>query len=192
MRSHLVLWLSLLASIALLSGCGDDDDDRRPVRTRPLEPAFIPIAGGVGWIADTPLVYRRPSNAMRAAEYIVQGHDDAVLAVSYFPPAQGGGGDVQQNVGRWVGQLQRAEGDRPIIEERTINDLQVTTVDVRGTFVGRRGTGNNNPPQVNWRLLGAIVEAEEGLVFFKLTGSEPALESAHEAFFALVDSIHPE
>ncbi|MFK7987493.1 MAG: hypothetical protein AB8I08_15845 [Sandaracinaceae bacterium] len=181
--------MALLGLALVLGGCGEDEPETPHV---PFEPTFVPIAGGVGWIAPDPLVYRRPSNPMRSAEYIMREHPDAVLAVSYFPPNQGGGGDVRRNVSRWVGQLQRAPGDRPNIQERTINGLEVTTVDVRGTFVGRLGTGGNNPPRVGWRILGAIVEGERGLVFFKFIGPEGALAEAQDAFDELVESIHPE
>lgn len=178
---------------AALGGCGEDEPARPSRRSAATEaPTFVPIAGGVGWMAQAPLVYRRPSNEMRSAEYVVEGHEGTVLAVSYFPPEQGGGGDVRENVDRWVGQFQRERGTQPAIEERTINDLPITTVDVRGTFVGRRGTGGSNPPRVGWRLLGAIVRAEDGLVFFKLTGPQAGVDAAQAAFEELVASIHPE
>ena len=42
------------------------------------------------------------------------------------------------------------------------------------------------------RLLGAIVEGEDGLIFFKLTGPEEGVDVAEDAFAELVESIHPE
>ena len=128
---------------------------------------------------------------MRHAEYAVEGHPEAVLVVSYFPPAQGGGGDVRANVSRWVGQVRRPPGETPRVRERRVHDLDVTTVDVRGAFVGRRGE-ERTVPRDGWRLLGAIVRAERGLVFFKLTGTDAGVGEAEDAFEELVSSLHPE
>lgn len=177
-----------------LAACGDDDGppaETRQERAAPSEaPQFRPIAGGVGWRAEEPFVADRPDNELRSFEYTVRDHPGALLTVSHFPPSEGGGGDVRANVDRWVGQFQDA--GEPAIAEREINDLPVTTVDVRGTFVGRRGMGGPAGPQPGWRMLGAIVEGEQGLVFFKLLGPEDAVTIAADAFERLVESIHPE
>lgn len=179
-----------LALVAL--GCGDDGAPRSAPTTdrSPAEsPEFRPIAGGVSWEAEEPLVYRRPRHEMRSAEYEVREHPSALLTVSYFPPREGGGGDVQQNLDRWAGQF---EGGAPEIARREINDLPVATIDVRGTFIGRMGNASRAAREDGWRMLGAIVEGERGLVFFKLLGPEDAVDVAEPAFRRLVDSIHPE
>lgn len=177
-----------------LLGCGPDD--RSPPTGEPrvggrsearLE--FRSIAGGVEWQAEEPFVSRRPDNDMRAAQYEVRDHPEALLVVSHFPPSEGGGGDVRGNVERWVGQFQDASA--PTIETRESNGLPVTTVDVRGTFVGRQGMGAKAPPRPRHRLLGAIVEGRQGLVFFKLLGPEEAIALAEDAFEQLVRSVHP-
>jgi hypothetical protein len=41
----------------------------------------------------------------------------------------------------------------------------------------------------NYRLRGAIVEAPEGLVFFKCTGPVETMENAEEEFEELVESV---
>ncbi|HJL17488.1 MAG TPA: hypothetical protein RMH99_17595 [Sandaracinaceae bacterium LLY-WYZ-13_1] len=193
--AHSVLGLALLA-LALL-GCGDDepepsaatesDDDATEAADE--GPAMELIAGGVTWTAEEPFVLTRPDNDMRAAEYEIRDHPGAVLTVAHFPMSEGGGGDVQENVDRWTGQFEDAS--EPRVERREVQDLPVTTVDVRGTFVGRRGMGTRSPPRPGWRLLGAIVEGEQGLVFFKLLGPEDGVGIAADAFERLVASIHP-
>jgi len=184
--------------LALLLGCGGEEE-REPARPNRADdgaepasegPELRPLAGGVSWQAEEPFAYTRPDNEMRAAQYEVRDHPAAVLTVSHFPPSEGGGGDVRANVDRWVGQFEDAS--EPEVETREINDLPVTTVDVRGTFVGRQGMSSRAPPRPGHRLLGAIVEGERGLVFFKLLGPDDAVTLAEDAFDRLVETIHPE
>lgn len=188
--------LALLIASLLFVACGDDEAetpsaDSTDEAPEPTEgPQFRPIAGGVSWRVEEPFVADRPDNELRSFEYTVRDHPGALLTVSYFPPAEGGGGDVRENVDRWVGQFQ--DVSEPEVAEREINDLPVTTVDVRGTFVGRRGMGGPATPRPDWRLLGAIVEGEQGLVFFKLLGPEDGVTIAEDAFERLVETIHPE
>ncbi len=191
------VWLVGLALLAL--GCGEDGassgsgSGSRSGSDEPQDegPSFVPIVGGVGWYVEEPFVQARPDNDMRDAQYRVDGAPGVVLTVSHFDPEVGGGGRVSRNVNRWVGQFERPGGREPTIEEREINDLQVTTVDVSGTFVGRQGMGPGGPPREGWRLLGAIVEGPHGLVFFKLLGPGPGVSTALEGFEQLVRSIHP-
>lgn len=189
-------------SIALLAlsllACGSDDDASSSSRASESndEPSsaaspFEPIAGGVGWTAEEPFVYRRPSNDMRDAQYDVQNARGVVLIVSHFDPDVGGGGDVMENVRRWTGQFDERGRVASAPEEREINDLPVTRIDVSGTFVGRMGMGPRGQARPSWRMMGAIVEGPQGLVFFKLIGPAAGVEVAQEAFEQLVLSIHP-
>ena len=190
---------TLLASALglLLLACGGDTEsaprqDRTPsAGPTPPEPEFVSIAGGVAWRAEAPFSWARPDNDMRDAQYSVEEVPGAVLTVSHFDPAVGGGGDVTRNVQRWTGQFELAAGAAPATQQRHINDLDVTTVDIRGTFVGRQGRGPAGPPRPDWRLLGAIVRGEHGLVFFKLLGPADRLDDAARAFESLLESIHP-
>jgi hypothetical protein len=196
MRTRLLL-------VTMLSGwplaCGSEREPaevERVASTQRQEPEMRAIAGGLTWDAQAPFVYRAPGNAMRAAEYEVRGHADAVLAVFFFGEEQGGGGSVRSNIDRWLAQFEQPDG-RPTaevatIEERQVNGMRVTTVDARGTFVGRLGIGEaGNTSRPGWRVLGAIAEGPRGLVFFKLTGPEAAVGAAEVAFEHLVDSLEP-
>ena len=180
-----------------LAGCGCEEERPRARSSSSAaeeptvgEPVFQPIAGGVGWTAEEPFVWARPSNDMRNAQYTVRGVAGVELTIAHFDPSVGGGGDVAANIERWAGQFEPIE--RRETERRTIQDLPVTTVDLAGTFVGRQGMGPSGPPRPGWRMLGAIVEGPEGLVFFKLIGPASGIESSEEAFEALVATIHPE
>lgn len=180
--------IGALAAVLSLA-CGDEDP--APARRAP-EPAadrsFEGIAGGVGWEAEAPFLERRTTHEMRDAEYVIDGHPEAVLAVSHFGREQGGGGAVRPNVDRWL--MQVRPDVEPRVERREVNGLAVTIVDARGAYVGMRGE-TGGPPHPGWRLLGVIVEGPEGLVFLKLTGPATAVDAADAAFEELVQSIHP-
>lgn len=125
---------------------------------------------------------------MRAAEYVVGENAAAVMSVFYFP---GMGGTVNANVERWVDQFTQPDG-RPSAEvaqvrTATSNGLTVTTVDVTGDFGGGMGA----PAQTGQRLLGAIVSAPDGPVFFKLMGPAGVVETAGSSFGRLVESVAP-
>lgn len=181
-----------------LAACGSDDDDRRPSASTDEAPTAVHIAGGLGWEAEEPLVYEQPTNEMRAAQYEVRGHEDVELTVSSFEPHFGGGGDVQGNVDRWIGQMEAPGGQssRQAAQITTFerNDLRITRVDISGTFIGRRGMNQAGMSAFpGWRLLGAIVEGgPEGLVFFKMTGPEEGVAAGEQAFEHMLDSVHLE
>ena len=115
---------------------------------------------------------------MRAATYTV---DDAECIVNYFGPGQGG--PVDANVKRWISQLQGGEATAKTAK-RTIKGLNVTTVDVSGTYSSMGGTA-----KPGYRLLGAIVEAPQGSVFFKLAGPTKTVAANQAKFDAMLNSI---
>ena len=150
----------------------------------------LPQLAGMKWEAREPLTWRAPTRPMRNAEYVVSaGEDEAVLTVFHFP---GMGGSVQENVDRWVAQFKTADGE-PVGDAaksvtKTIGGMEVTTIDVTGTFASSMGMGGGAPMD-NHRLLGAIVSAPSGPVFFKLLGPAPTVQSAKGAFDALITSV---
>ena len=126
-----------------------------------------------GWITE------KPSSSMRAAQYVlpkVEGDpEDASLVLFYF--GRGQGGSVEDNLARWIGQLEQPDGapskQRAKTETRTINGLKVTTLGLAGTYTAEMmpgsGSRQNKP---GYRLRGAIVETPKGSYFAKLIGPE--------------------
>lgn len=146
-----------------------------------------PTLGGVRWEAPAALHWRSPTSPMRNAEYFVgEGDAEAVMTVFHFP---GMGGSIQDNVDRWVGQFEGVTANEENTETKTIAGLEVTTIDVQGTFSSSMPMAGQAGPQENQRLLGAIVDGPQGPVFFKLLGPTPTVTSAEDAFAALVASF---
>jgi hypothetical protein len=127
---------------------------------------------------------------MRAATYAVPraagDSEDGECAVFYF--GSGEGGSIDANVKRWIGQFEG--GGPPKTGKRTINGLQVTAIDLAGTYLASAGPmAPVKEKKSGYRLLGAIVEAPEGNVFFKFTGPAKTVGAAQPQFDKLLNSI---
>jgi hypothetical protein len=97
------------------------------------------------------------------------------------------GGSVEANADRWVGQFD-AEGQKTAKRStRKVGALDVTIVDVQGTFSG--GMGPAAGPSADWALLGAIVPAADTLYFFKLTGPAKSVAAARAEFDAFANHL---
>lgn len=129
-----------------------------------------------------------PASTMRMAQASVPGPGGpAEMAVFHFGP--GGGGGVEANLERWVGQVEGdAEPERGSFES---GPYRVTWVTVSGTYDPGGMAMGPSEPQPGWRLLGAVVEGEGGPFFFKLTGPDETVEAAREDFFTLLRSVRP-
>lgn len=191
-------WTSLIV-LALLVGCSSPHEavpassasSPSAAHARPRDQAED-IAGGIAWHVEEPLVARAPSSEARAAEYIVRDHPEAQLAVFHF--GRGEGGSVDDNVHRWVEQFRQPDG-RPSSEvaqitHRDASGLPVTLVDVSGHY-GGMGASGASADASDQRMLGAIVEGPEGLVFFKLIGPAEVVEAGRDAFERMLGTIHP-
>jgi hypothetical protein len=127
---------------------------------------------------------------MRVATYMIPpadgDSDGAECAVFFFGTGQGG--DVQSNINRWLGQFENA--GKPEQSSKDVNGLHVTLVSVSGTYLAPGGPMmQSQGKKADYRLLGAIIEAPEGAVFFKLTGPLKTVGSAEKEFDSLVSSV---
>lgn len=135
-----------------------------------------------GWSAQA----ERP---MRIATYALpasRGSEPGECGVYFFGRGQGGG--VAENVRRWSDQFEGSPA--PATEEKTVGGLRVHRVEIAGTYLPPGGPAMQ--PQgrrTGYRLLGAIVEAPGGLVFFKCTGPSATVEAARPAFDRLIASL---
>jgi|RhiMetdeSRZDD1v2_1073273.scaffolds.fasta_scaffold379463_3 hypothetical protein len=129
-----------------------------------------------------------PPKQMRAATYLIPAaagdSEDAECAVFMNI-----GGGVQANIDRWAGQFEQTDKP-PVQKKETINGLLVTTVDVSGTFKGGGAMmGQSSGSKASYRLLGAIAEAPDGEVFFKLTGPAKTVAAAQNEFQVMLKSL---
>jgi hypothetical protein len=153
-------------------------------------------AAGVAWTAPAGWETEQ-ARQMRIATYrihaIAGDPEDAECAVYFFGAGQGG--TVEANLDRWAHQFTSPDGQslaQPAkMEKRVIAGLKVSTITVSGTYLGAGGMmGQEQVKKAKFRMLGGIVEAPEGLVFFKLVGPLNTVAGADGDFKSLLDSLH--
>ncbi len=135
-----------------------------------------------------------PSDVRAAQWRIAHAADDgedAELVLFYFGKGQGGG--VQENLDRWYRQFTEPDGraarDAAVVTIRTANGLRVTEVDVPGTYAGAGMEGAPPRPKPGSRLLGAVIEGEDGPWFFRAVGPDATVAAARPDFDALLASV---
>lgn len=134
-----------------------------------------------------------PERPMRAATYLIPAAagDSEEAECAVFVNI---GGGVQANVDRWIGQFEQPDGsaskDKAKTKQETINGLPVTTIDLTGTYKGGGvAMGQPSVPKPGYRLLGAIVDAPSGPVYFKLTGPAKTVAAAQSEFQTMLKSL---
>ncbi len=129
------------------------------------------------------------TSSMRKAQLRVSepGKKEAAEVVFfYFGPGSGGG--TKANVDRWLGQFQEPKDQiKSKVEEVIVGKHKVTYVQAEGTYNSGMPGGPKTPLQ-NHMLLGAIVEAEQGSVFARLTGPVALAKSSQQQFRTMVES----
>ena len=145
-------------------------------------------AGGIHWSVPAGWQSGAPQ-PMRAASYTIPGAPGAEAGgcgVFFFGKGQGGG--VEENLQRWVSQFEGASA--PKKSEQKINGLAVHRIDLTGTYLAPAGPMmQSQGKKPGWRLIGAIVEAPDGLVFFKSVGPTATMQKAEPQIEEMLKSI---
>src|SRR5215468_353554 len=104
----------------------------------------------------------------------------------YFGPGNGGG--TKANVERWYGQFQEPRDKiNPRSEEATVGQHKVTYVQAEGTYLSGM-PGGPQTPRAGFALAGAIIEAEQGSVFVRMTGPKDLVNASLAEFKKMVES----
>ena len=139
---------------------------------------------------------RQPQSSMRVAEYQLPATpgdtEPGELVVYYFG---GSGGTVDANIQRWLGQMKQPDGrDTAAVakrESRAINALNISLLDVSGTYIAEVRPGSTehyNKP--SYRMRAAVIETPRGPYYVKLVGPEKTIARWGDAFAAFVESMH--
>ena len=205
---------AVLLSVLVFAACSQNYSDKRShealaergmkaVKVQPKAESGSTemVAGRIdygGLTAMLPLGWEQltPSSSMRLAEFRLPGKPvgsgDATLAVFYFGSGQGG--SVEQNIDRWYSQFEQADGGSTKQASQrwrdTVYGMPVTMVDIAGSFTAGMGPGaGSDEPAPGYRMLGAIVESDNGPYFFKLIGPEATVSHWNQSFAAFISSI---
>ena len=186
-----------------LAACGGGEEAPPPDATTPQAGQGAPVApmssrgssapapaqeGSIGFDMPAGWQQQPPANQMRMAQATIPGAaGSGDLVVFYFGP--GGGGGVEDNIQRWIDQMEPAPGSNPQPETFDANGFRVTWIDVSGTLKpSTMGTGPATE-QPNSRLYGAVVEGPGGPWFFKATGPEATLAAERDNFLQMLRSV---
>jgi len=158
--------------------------------------AFTFALAGLTYSAPPAWHTRPPSSSMRVAEFVIpkaqSDTEDAELVIYYF--GAGGGGGVEANIDRWIGQVQQPDGSASKAKakrvERTINGLKVTTIDVSGTYTAEMRPGateHYNKP--GYRLCAAVIDTPQGAHYIKMTGPAKTVGAAQADYEKFLSSL---
>jgi hypothetical protein len=192
-------------SVVLL-GCGDspdEDDPPIPVAPAPKEAANQQQGGQGEADAATTRVgpFERSFDGIRFS--VPAGWKEAELSprqqgfvdARFLIPARGVdveltcssvGGGIEANIDRWKTQFRGGPGDEPVIETITVDGVDATWADLRGTF--HAGMAAAAEPRTDWRMLGVGIPLAPREFYLKLTGPRDAVAAVAEDFRTFVKS----
>jgi len=189
-----VLSVALMGLVACGGGEPDPDVVKPITSTQPTAAPAMPAPAAASGQLDIQMpeswVNEPPSNSMRLLQASIPGDaGDGQFAVFYFGP--GGGGGVEANIQRWLGQVSSDDGSAPVRETFESGNLTIHTVEAKGTLTSSPMSMSGAPPapQPNSVLLGAVVEGPGGPWFLKVTGLEATVGPQREAFFDMVRNL---
>lgn len=188
-----------------IASCATPPREITPSQTQGAQGAATPAPAFADGVASRP----QSSNSVTwtAPSTWQTGPEKAMRAATYLIPAAAGdpegaecavfkniGGGVDANIKRWIGQFEQPDGSSSDAKARrkteTINGLSVTTVDLTGVFAGGgMAMGQPSVKKNGYRLLGAIVEAPSGEIFFKLTGPAKTVAASEKDFQSMIKSV---
>jgi hypothetical protein len=184
MKKYIICALVLLSGLLVLAGCSKNDESKKVE----LETAHG-SNNELSYTADESWVKEEPRTSMRKAQYKLPGKDgsgDAELAVFVFP---GGGGGVQANINRWLGQFKQPDDKNTLevakISEKTSHGLPVTIIYVTGTFMSGAMGGpmaGASEEQPGYAMIAAIVETSSDPWFFKAVGPQATIDYWRSSF----------
>jgi hypothetical protein len=136
-------------------------------------------------------------SGMRAASYAygpVRGDaDSATVAVFYF--GKQGGGAIEANFDRWLGQMARPDGADPRQAAKradgTADGMPFHHMEVAGSYNGAAmggGMGGGGGARTGYFMSAAVLEGPEGSIFFKLTGPEKTAREMNNAFLVMLQA----
>ena len=184
--SALLLACSSPAQNSPSSGQSNSQTGAQSTSVRGGGPADLQFKAPEGWVSET------PTNNMRAAQYKLPGEAgaDASLVVYFFGAGQGG--PVQANLDRWIGQVQQPDGsqskDKAKTEKITVNGMNVTLLDVTGSFTDSGMGGGSSQPIPDARMRAAVYETAKGNYFVKLVGPRATVDRWSQAYMDFINS----
>jgi gluconolactonase len=178
---------SLLLSLCVCSGVLPASADDKADKAAATGKTKMVKAGGLTLTVPEAWKEKEPSSNFRAAEIEVPaaGDDKSPGEFVVFNFGAGGGGGVQANVDRWIGQFD-SEGRKVKVWKGMASQGEYTLVELTGTYKKPIGPPiqMKSKPVPGWRVLGVVLQAEGGPYFIKLDGPDKTINAAANDFRA--------
>lgn len=159
------------------------DDKKKPEETIDVKIADLDLKVPKSWKqSDAPRAMRLATFEIPAAE---GDKEKGELAVSSFP---GGGGGIDANISRWVGQFS-AEGREAEVHQGKAGKNEYFLVNISGTFGKTSGPpfASKTTPTPGQRMMGIILNLDgKNVYFLKLTGPDATVAAQKDAIRASI------
>ncbi len=175
------LWL-----IPALVACGGAaEPSAAPETSRPAGNAMT--AAGLTFELPSSWQSETPSSGMRFAQATIPGSaGPGQLTAFFFGP--GGGGGVEENLQRWIAQVELEPGQEAARESFEQGDLRVSWVDLSGTLKASQIGSFPATDQPGYRLFAAVIEGGGGPWFFRAVAPAATLAEQRAAFEGMLKS----
>lgn len=136
----------------------------------------------------------QPSSTMRVAQYALPpaaGADAGEVAAYFFSTGQGGSHEA--NIERWASQFASADGKpvAPKISMGKSGEIEVTLVELQGTYARGIGMGPAGDAKSDQILLIAMVETSIGRITLQMYGPSKTVSAQRDDFLKLAKGFHP-
>jgi hypothetical protein len=190
MNSYYIFFLFLFSFFFILFGCTSSDESEKSTQTSAhgemSDITNLNFTIPEGWVKE------QPTGSMRKAQFRLPGKNemgDAELAVFVFP---GGGGGVQANIDRWIGQFKQPDGgisnDKTEIKKVESHGMVITLVYISGTYLAG-SMGGPAKELSGYAMMAAIVETSSDPWFFKAVGPQATINGWRAEFESFVKTI---
>ncbi|MDJ0973695.1 MAG: hypothetical protein QNJ98_04490 [Planctomycetota bacterium] len=118
---------------------------------------------------------------------------DSALSIDAFYFGAGGGGGKDANLERWRGQM-KADGEPKEETIQVAEGIEVTYLDIVGTYGGMRGNPHARPAEGSkseggQRMFAAFMSCPEGPLFFKFVGAKDDVAEVMPQVMAWIKSF---
>lgn len=197
--SRSVTLVVLLLVVSFL-GCGGDlvpAGNEPATESATSAPASSSTGGqrieAVGLVFDMPAdwVSETPTSSMRIVQASIPGSGDAgQFTVFHF--GEGGGGGVEPNLQRWIGQMEPDTSEEPERQTVEAGNYRSTWIDVTGTLKASTIGSFPATDQPGYEMFGAVVEGPGGPWFLRAVGPQETMAPQRDAFVAMLQSARAE
>ena len=127
----------------------------------------------------------KTTSPMQKAVFVLPKADgdpeDASVIIYFF--GVGGGGSLEANIDRWKKQFNAPAGDNAKVDKSKVGDVDVTTVDVAGTYRFTVRPGDENVTEKpNFRMVGVYFGSKNGPYYIKFVGPAKTVERHKKDF----------